>query len=398
MQDPTHQAWLDDFWTDPINRLDLRLPTWVRELSLFGELCLPAFTNQVSGALRLGYLDPELIEDVLTDPDNPGQEIGIRTVADAAGKRRNFRTILRGVDEELFAAAAVAARAGYTDGECFYYSINRLAGGRRGRSDLLAQLDFLDAYDEFVFDELERASDLDAYVWDVKITGADKTEIDERAKKIERPARGSVRVHNEQEEWKAEAPSLNAADRTEIARLFRNHALGGATVPEHWFGGGGDVNRAVGGEMADPFVKVATSRQTVLRHMLQDIGAQVLLRRAQAEGQTPDWSKPEWKVQAIFPELSTRDVAKLASALQSVVAAAAGAVNQNLLSKKTALSLIAVAAARLEVEIDVEAELTAALAERPAEDETAGGLGVPTGLEAQPGQTSPDDAPPQPGA
>ena len=37
-----------------------------------------------------------------------------------------------------------------------------------------------------------------------------------------------------------QAQSL-AGDTVATARLMRNHILGGAGVPEHWFGGGGDV-------------------------------------------------------------------------------------------------------------------------------------------------------------
>lgn len=50
----------------------------------------------------------------------------------------------------------------------------------------------------------------------------------------------------------AKSASLQAADTSESARLLRNHVLGGGTVPEHWFGGGGDVNRAALARWANP--------------------------------------------------------------------------------------------------------------------------------------------------
>lgn len=393
-QDEDHQRCLDAFWDDPINKMDLRLPTFVRELSLFGEQCWPTYVNDVNGHVRLGYLDPSLIDTVVMDPGNAAQEIGVRTVKDQAGNFRQFRVIVRGEDDELFAAQARAARAGFDSGDAFYFAVNKYAAGRRGRSDLIAQMDWLDAYDEFMFDQVERAGELDAYVWDVTMKGATEEDIKEKAKTIKRPGRGSVRVHNDQEEWKAEAPSLNSVDRAESARMFRNHALGGATVPEHWYGGGGDVNRASAAEMGDPFFKVATMRQTTWKHILVELGRYVLYMRAKARGETPDWGdRKRWGVAVAFPEMVSKDVTKIAAALQACVVAVAAALNARLISRKTALTIIATAAARLEVEIDPAEELKKVDEETPPPDPGAGPgasqLGVPADL------TDDDDGNPQ---
>lgn len=383
-EDEEHQRWLDLFWADPINKMDLRLPTFARELALFGEQCLPVFVNEINGHVRLGYLDPSLIASVITDPGNPAQEIGVQAMRDAAGNVRRFRVIVRGEDEELFAEAARAMRAGFVAGDAFYFAVNKFAAGRRGRSDLIAQMDWLDGYDEFMFDSMERGAELDAFVWDVKLTGASKEDVEARAKEITKPGRGSVRVHNEQEEWAAVAPELKAADRADSARMYRNHALGGQTIPEHYYGGGGDVNRSTGDSMGEPFFKVATMRQTQLRHMLVEMGSFVLWQRARAAGQTPDWADPAWKVTVSFPEMVTRDVAKIGAAMQQCVAAAASALAERLITRTTALRIIAVAARRLEVDIDPETELAAVEAEnpKPPADELGGaGDVLPAGLE-----------------
>jgi hypothetical protein len=206
---------------------------------------------------------------------------------------------------------------------------------------------------------------LDAFIWDVKLTGADPETVKARAKEITRPGRGSVRVHNDQEEWTAQSPSLNAIDRAESARMFRNHALGGASVPEHFYGGGGDVNRSTGDSMSDPFFKVATMRQTVWRFILEELGKYTLWTRAKAAGITPDWGAPEWQVSVAFPEMVTKDTTKLASALQACVVAVGSAIGERLITRKTGLQIIAVAAKRLDIEIDPEEELAAVEEENP---------------------------------
>lgn len=388
-EDEEHQRWLDAFWADPITKMDLRLPTFVRELALFGEQCWPVYINEVNGHVRLGYLDPSLIDNVITDPGNAAQEIGVRTVKDESGRHRQFRVIVRGEDDELFAAEARQLRAGFDSGDCFYFAVNKFAAGRRGRSDLIAQMDWLDGYDEFLFDQMERAAELDTFIWDVELTGADPESVKARAKEIKRPGRGSVRVHNEQEKWSAQAPDLNAVDRAESARMFRNHSLGGATLPEHWFGGGGDVNRASASEMGDPFFKVATLRQTTWRHMLQELGRFVLYQRALKAGKPVDWGDPIWTVTVAFPEMVTKDVTKIAAALQSCVVAVASAIADRLITRETGLKIIAVAVRRLEVDIDPAAELAKVKLEDKADqaDRAAGAgpgaaqIGVPAGLD-----------------
>lgn len=393
--DEEHQQWLDGFWRDPINKMDLRLPTFARELALFGEQCLPTYVNEVNGAVRLGYLDPSLIRSVVMDPGNASQEIGVVTIADQAGAVRKFRVVVRGEDDELFAAEARALRKGFDSGDAFYFAVNKFAAGRRGRSDLIAQMDWLDGYDEFLFDEMERGIDVNAFIWDVKLVGADEEMVKRRAAEIAKPGRGSVRVHNEQEEWEAQAPSLNAVDRAETARMFRNHALGGASIPEHFFGGGGDVNRSTGDSMSDPFFKVATMRQTFLRHMLQEMGHYVLYQRARAAGQTPDWGEEAWQVTVTFPEMVTKDVTKLASALQACVTAVASAIAERLITRKTGLQVIATAAKRLDIDIDPEAELAAVEEENPEPppDEFADGTASGTAPGADPAAEPPQDNP-----
>jgi len=366
--DEDHQAVLDTWWNDPINDWDEKLYPRARSLGLHGELCFTVHVNEISGFVRLGYLAPQRIGQVVTDPDNPEQPIGVITKRDAKGRYERYRVVVLGEDEQLFTRRTVEIRAGFADGEVFLFQVNLLSGGSRGRSDLLAQMDWIDAYDEFLFGELDRARYLRAFVWDLNVKNATPEAIIERSKTFHPPAPNSVYVHNDGEELAAKAPELQATDSSEAARLFRNHVLAGATVPEHWFGGGGDVNRAAAAEMGDPTFKLFTARQTVLKHMLEKLGRYVLMKQPDAK---PDWGKPEWKVTARFPELVSADVTKFASAMREVTSAALMLVDRGLLSEERALSLVADIASRFGQDIDAKAELEAARkerAEREADD------------------------------
>jgi hypothetical protein len=115
--------------------------------------------------------------------------------------------------------------------------------------------------------------------------------------------------------------------------------------------------------MAAPTMKNLAMRQRVLKHMLESIGRYVLFQKARAANEMVDWSDPKWKVQAIFPELAEKDLTKHGSALGQVAAACASLVSQELLSRKSAITLVAAIAAKLGLEVDAEEELKTAQAE-----------------------------------
>lgn len=367
--DPAIQKILDRFWRDPINQMDLKLAKKVRELALYGEQCYPAFVNDVNGHVRLGYLNPEHVATVVLDPDNPEQPIGIVTKTNRKGETFRYRIIVNG-PEEVFSQRTRAIRETFNHGEVFWFTVNDLSDGARGRSDLLAQADWLDGYDMFLFGELDRAQFMRAFVWDVELTGADPEVVNKRAKEITAPRPGSVRVHNDREKWAAVTPNLQAGDNAETARLFRNQALGGASIPEHWFGGGGDVNRATAGEMGEPTFKIFSMRQQTLKHMLESIGRYVIRRHLLAHEQgEPDFEDERLNVQVEFPEMVARDTTRYAAALQQVVAACGQAVEKRLLTADKAVAVIAAVAGRLGVEIDAADELKKADAAGAKRDE-----------------------------
>lgn len=357
-EDENVQELLDRFWQDPINQMDLKLPKKCRELALFGEQCYPAFVNEMTGHVRLGYLDPSLIETILTDPDNGEQPIGVVTKRDKKGNQRRYKIIVNGPERELFTERTVRIRNTLQTGECFYFTVNDLSNGTRGRSDLLAQIDWLDAYDQYLFGELERAQHMRAFIWDVTMKGATPEEVKARAKQVTAPKSGAVRLHNDSEEWKAETPGLQAQDSAEGAKLFRNHILGGGTIPEHWYGGASDVNRATGDSMGEPTFKTFIMRQTYIGYMLETMGKYAIRQWELAHSRSePDLFDPIYKIRAQWPEMVARDTTKYASALQQVAAALVIALDRNIMTDETAVRILENICGRLGVEFDAEDEI-----------------------------------------
>lgn len=361
VQDETAQQWLNEFWNDPINQMDIKLPKKVREMSLFGEQCWPVFKNPTNGAVRLGYLDPGLIKEVKTDPDNTEQPIGV--VTKALGRKRKskkYRIIVPG-SENIFGEEAKKIREEFNDGECFYFNINALSSSSRGLSDLLATMDWLDLYDKALFGEVERWDALRSFIWDVTLRGATEETVKKRASEIEVPSSGGVRVHNDAETWQAVTPDLQAANGAENARTVRNHILGGSTLPEHWYGGGGDVNRSTAGEMGEPTFKTFKFRQTEWKHILETICFYAVYSRLEKTGNIPEDLR-NYRPVAQFPELTHRDTSVYAAALQQTVVAVGIAVEKSMMTEETAVAVIGSMISRIGIEVNPAKELEQARA------------------------------------
>jgi len=370
--DPDAAGWLREFWTDPINRLDRKLEAKMRALALFGEQLWPVFVNEVSGACRIGYADPDLIEKVVTDPENGEQPIVV-VVRSGNGRRRLYRVIVADGDEDdLFPAGSGGRKLrDACERDAFYFRVNDLPNGRRGRSDLASAVDWCDAYETFLFGELERAAAARSTVWDVTLKGATKEQVEERSRTIQAPRPLGMRVHNDSEVWETKSPELGAYDADIGARLFRTHVLGGSTIPEHWFGSGGDVNRATAGEMGEPAEKVLTLRQRWWIGALTDVCRHALKCRLEALGRdmTAFAADPAWAPRVAFPELTAKDTTKYATAIGQLAAAVGSLLDRKLITEETALALIASIAGRLGVEIDAKTELERARA--AADDQAA---------------------------
>jgi hypothetical protein len=362
---------LDGFWNDPVNKMDLFLPKHVSELHIFGELCMPAFVAQHTGRLRLGYIDPAQIECVLTDPENVKFQIGVLTkryVGDMGGIHveadpKKYKIILPEEAEYLLSPTGRQLRNQMTDGDCFFFSINNVTNSPRGRSSLLSVADWLDVYEQFLFDYGDRWPLLNSFVWDITVTGGDENAIKEQLANFQKKA-GSIYGHNEKITLDAKAPTLQAVEAETGARIFRNHIMGRFGYPEHWYGGGGDVNRATAAEMDLPAMKMVSNKQNYVKYLLESIlGYQIFTAQQAGYLRNKDAA-----FSVVTPFMQTKDLSKYGATIQQVAISLQVAEQNEWLDKDTARKLFATIMAFIGVDIDLE-EVKKAIQNQ---DQTAG--------------------------
>lgn len=291
-ENDTVRGWLEDHWSDSCNSWDLKQFERVQDLFIFGELILPAFVKKSSGRVRLGYIFPTNVERVETAPGNPDRVTHVilkdRVAAtatdgteaiplkdrrdrhgfeepDAPGLPRRLKVI--DVDDD-----PRSPTYGRLVGDVFYFAINKTGGSLRGTSDLLPLNEWLDGLDRIMLNRMDDRILQSAFIWDVKLEGAQQNDIDaweDRHAKAPRP--NQVIVHNEQETWEVKSPNLNSSDAEVDIRMLRQHILSGAGYPETWFADTANSNRASATEAGVPTFKQLQLRQLFIRKMFERI-------------------------------------------------------------------------------------------------------------------------------
>lgn len=287
------------FVEHPANELEIRLPGYFTSLNVVqGELFLPVFVAEGNGDVGIGYLEHHLVQDVVWDPNNRMQAVGVIQRPPTPGAKPLWWNVIRAeqgvdtveypmhpaltneqrgsvtytaIDSESKIIASTPTQYDYA-GEILYFRANVLGTGR-GRSALEPTLDWLHAYDNFLFGDLRNANLQAAFVWDVKLEGADLAALKKKAEEIKKspPRPGEVNVHNEKETWEAISPNLNAASHTELGvqvKKIIGLALG---YPPHLIGAEGDTNRTTSVSADTPFVRRMEQKQKLLLCIIKTV-------------------------------------------------------------------------------------------------------------------------------
>lgn len=368
------QRVVDAFWNDDVNVMDIKLFNKVLELGLFGEQCYPVTVNPVDGHVQLGYIDPIHIIAVIRDPLNVEIEKvikvkppGINTVpeyykvvSESQDPNDEWYGRLETIEEGESFKENEDEPAVPFKGSCFYFAINKVTSASRGRSDLLSLIDWLDAYDQMLFNEMDRATLLKNFIWDVTMTGGTDKTIDDYKQKNPQPKPGAVRYHSDKVKWEAVTPDLKTTDAQNIADLFLSYIGTGARMPKTWLNGIMDVNRASATELGEPAFKRLTARQKIVRYGLMYM-IRFVLDQAEMRGVLPKRKSepgsirpPSWNILVTMPALRPRDLNSESSVLVNTVRALTEALSSQIIDMPIAQEVIALAIAHMGIDFDLE--------------------------------------------
>lgn len=390
-KDAKVQAVLDAHWFDPINNWDGKIFDRVLMLSLMGEMCFSVAVQESNGLVRLGYVDPSAVKAVRPNPKN--FEI-LDTIVLNSGKAGTTDKYLKAVTYDLKTGKMVGLRDGDTtpkgdpyESAGFFWAINKPAAATRGRSDLYSLVDYMDAWDQFLWNRVERSAFLNAWFTDVTIEGWDQKKIQAWLDTQEPPRPGTMRAHNDKVTYQTVQPEFQSHDAQGEEQIIRSPILVGAGLPQHWlYGVGDDANRASAYEMADPPIRMMRTRQLMFKRMLETI-LRYQIDEAERHGQltgVPAGDLYEYEV--ICPEISKRDQGKIATTIRDLVGALQAAQAAGWISVDSARKLFLMVVDSFGMEFDANAEAEAIEKQiEAAKEEDSGGLILPGRDDDEPG-------------
>ncbi len=328
------QRVLMDFWNDADNHMETRVYALCTELSLYGEQFVRFFVSPYDGRVKIRQIDPSIIDQIETDPDDIETPLRFhrRPIGPSATMPGDPAPVTakeqHSFEGEWFAAGKEVAQ----------FTINKVSNAKRGKSDLATLLPWLRRYKDWLTDRVRINKYKGAFLWDVRLMGADRKAIErKKAEYAYPPEPGSVIIHNEAEEWSAVKPEINANEAAEDGRAIKLMVAVGAQLPEHFLSDGSNGNRATASEMGLPTFLKFQRRQYVMRAMLRVILDRVLLEARKA-GRLADSIDAQYDI--VFPEIDVADHQTLATAAQMLVSALTAAKAQGWVSDETAMRLL----------------------------------------------------------
>lgn len=265
---------INDFWNDYDNDIPNLLEGMCNELWILGEQIYPYTFEETTNILKLGIIDPRMVERIVRDPKNQKRLYQVIMQSDTGGNTKVY-----GVANEYEQRIDVDPRAkrfnslDYTitapvyGGDCLLFNINRLPTQTRGYSELATIAETLDNLDQFLFEVTERSLLMFHFIADVLIKNKSEEEI--KNFKVPNMKKNTVFKHSQNVELDIHSPDLNAPDIEGVVKIIREYILTGVGIPSHWVVDGGNTNRATAKEMNTPIEKRLQRKQGIINAMLK---------------------------------------------------------------------------------------------------------------------------------
>ena len=303
---------------------------------------LPTFVNETNGKVRLGYMDPAYIREVKAVPKN-SREIDMLTLVFPGDTKEEPLKVIRYDD------APNSPTFGKLAGDAFFFRINYVTTQTRGHSELTQHLDWIDAFEQFLFGVLDGFDARNTFFYDLMLE--DKTEEEIKKMDIQRPQSGEVKIHNQKATWEVKSPDLKAIDASEAVRLIRNFIVGTKGFPDHWFGEGSSVNLATAQVMSKPTIRMIKRKQEGVKIVLRTI-ADYVLQCAIDKNQITIEDDEYFDVEVSMFDVERQDSAIIGAAFVQVVTALKVSTSSGWVADDNAKKIIDGFIGMLGVEVD----------------------------------------------
>ena len=383
--DPPLQTILDEFWR--INDMPSYISELTRQLSDYGAQVVPAFVRSSDGRVKLGYIDPSLIQRVITDPQNAREmwavvvkgEQAIDKWTESTGTRV-YRIIreddgievgekilpprhpgklvtarqsrLQGWESVMLAELGLEE---YT-GDCFYIRKNADSNQTIGRSDHLQVADTVDQHNATLWAVGEREEIANIVIGLLRIIG-DDDDVRDWQKKINDWTKdpGSLFVVNESvADFDMNSPVLNQTSSIATVDAQRVQIIGSEGYPVAWLGNPQGAHLATAQAQGDPTWRTLRHDQGMMQAWFVKM-LEFARDQAQIAGHyLPLDDDVDASVSLPMPEMTVRDIIGISGAFSGMVGAMSIAIDSNLITREAAIDAIAKILSELDIDIDTD--------------------------------------------
>lgn len=329
---PKVREVIETFWNDRRNA-GVGGEAWLRDHMLMGETVLEPMVGAMSGRVRLSVIDPGRISGVDLVKGNPLWPGALHLTGEA--------------DPSGMAIIDVDDITGRRDGDVEFWASGRaLLTDTRGFPFLGAILDWLDAYDQVIWNLIDRTALMRHMTFDVTVDG-DQDAIDEFVKRrggLHAPKSGTVEVHNEGVKWEPKHAEVGAGEDTQTSGTILTNIASGAGLAKTWLADAEDANRATSLTMAEPVRRRVGGVQNIwlgyqnelLRYVVDQA---VIAGRIEATVIVPgseDPVNPSDTVSVTGPEIAAADAQVTAAVLAQLSTGLLGLVQGGLMTAEAA--------------------------------------------------------------
>ena len=265
------QAFIESFWQNRLNRMDVRLVEMSDELSRSGNLFVLLSTD-AAGMSYVRIVPASNIEAIQCAPNDIEQPLRFIAKSDAL---------------DIIYPAYIANNDSLDENGHFpvvmlHYAINRPAGAQWGEPDLAPILRWLSRYSSWLEDRVRLNRFRNAFLYVIKAKFIN--EAARKARQLELaanpPSPGSILVTDESEEWSVISPKLEALDASTDGLAVKKMIAAGVGVPLHFLAEPESSTRTTAEASGSPTYRHYEQRQHFIQWMMGDLLQVVITRRS----------------------------------------------------------------------------------------------------------------------
>lgn len=329
---------LKEHWIDPRNNWPLRGPQRIRDLFIYGEWLHRPQVDTTSGKVWIDIIQPDKIARVI--PSITSHEDLLQVILKAVMLPGEKQPTVDYPVDIIHPVYNGQGEVSDFEGDVFYFGINRTTDTPRGVGELFPLIDYIDLYDDVLFNRAERIATSSSMWWDLEMEGMTRDQIVNYLKDevMLPPKPGSVWAHNEKSKLVQMTPTLGADDHERDVAVLRSHIIATAGFTGTMFDAPGDAGRAVGAEMSEGVYKAMKTLQEQVNQIIR-VELDYVVHCALKAGKLSQSDIDEGYTIS-FPQPSTRDITRTGPAMARLSSALHQFILDSLLSKDEARRIV----------------------------------------------------------